>query len=292
MTRSSERSKRVLCADRAFAAWLVASAMALVVPGCAGPPPSTRPVQEGPEGYVRLESCEHNPAQTVRKFSHPLPLSEEDWARILRQISVQPQRRVLPSIGAGEARPMLAFDEKAQQFLARALREAFSKARSDEWVVFFLSHPRDERGDLRGGAEVTEVTSGGWFAEGGRLHLVLANYRFALTVRRALEQMRERPFRPVGEARYELVPSAHQTLQTDSGCVLMKSPRAQGPGLVVELQPFLSLYDGPPQPRQSSGSQGASSVEERLRILKRLREQGLITEEEYESKRQKLLDEL
>jgi hypothetical protein len=37
---------------------------------------------------------------------------------------------------------------------------------------------------------------------------------------------------------------------------------------------------------------GGYSAEERLRALQRLRDQGLVTEEEYRLKRQKLLDEL
>lgn len=238
---------------------------------------------------MRLEARETGEA---RRFAHPLSLDEADWQTILQGIRVQPRKRLLPSIGAGQAVPREAFTESEQRYLARHLSQAFAQARPYEWVVFFLAQPRDQEGDVRGGPGVTEAASGGFFVQDGQLHLLLANYRFAITMRDVVETIRSDPMRPAGDAFYELVAGPHQTMAADEGPGLRMPFRARIPELVIEYQAWLTRPDQKPEDPDASQSDKPRSPEDRLRTLQRLREQGLITEEEYRGKRQKLLDEL
>lgn len=238
---------------------------------------------------MRLEARETGEAM---RFAHPLSLHEADWETILRGIRMQPRKRFLPSIGAGQPGPREAFTESERRYLARHLSQAFSQAKPDDWVVFALSQPREEDGDVRGGPGVTEVTSGGFFVEGGQLHLRLANYRFAITMRDVVEKIRNDPLRPGGDAFYELVAGRHQTIGADEEPGFTVPFRTQVPELVIEYQAWLTRPDQKPGDPDASEPKKPQPIDERLRTLRGLWDDGLITEEEYRQKRQKLLDEL
>lgn len=144
---------------------------------------------------------------------------------------------------------------------------------------------------MRGGAGVTEATSGGFFVEEGQLHLLLANYRHAVTVKAVLSTIRENPMRPASEALYELVEGPHQTVRADAGLGLGRVFRAV-PELVIDYRAWLTRPDKKLEHSEAVAPQKPQALEDRLRALQRIWEQGLITEEEYRLKRQELLDEL
>ena len=54
------------------------------------------------------------------------------------------------------------------------LSKAFAQAQTDEWVVFGLTRSGSQR--------LTELTTGGWYVDGSLPHIVLANYRKAVTM--------------------------------------------------------------------------------------------------------------
>lgn len=278
-------------------AWRAAVVAAFIIwiTGCGGPARFTRTVSSDGENYVRLEArYGHGQGYgydgAAMPFTHPVVLSETEWERILKKIHVQPRKRLL-SIGAMQTDPRAAFDERERQYLAGRLAKAFSMARRDEWVVFCLRRQQEEGEDLRGGPGIMDMTSGGFFVEGELLHLVLANYRYAVSMPIIQEQIKDNPLRPAGDALYELVPSRHQRARQvptiNTSWDLTQPLRAQLSELVVEYQVLLSLPD---ETMLEPGLR--PPLEERLRTLKRLHEQGLITDEEYRVKLQKLLDEL
>jgi hypothetical protein len=284
---------RSVCGRAAWLAVVVAALMFMT--GCGGPVRFTRTVSSDGENYVRLEArYGHGQGYgydgAAMPFTHPVVLSETEWERILKRIRVQPRKRLL-SIGAGHPDPRAAFDERERQYLARHLAQAFSMARSDEWVVFCLRRQREEGEDLRGGPAIADMTSGGFFVEGEQLRLALANYRYAVSMPIVQEQIRDYPLRPAGDALYEFVPSRHQKARQvptiNTSWDLAQPLRAHLSELVVEYQALLSLPD-----ETMLEPDLRPPLEERLRTLKRLHEQGLITDEDYRVKRQKLLDEL
>ena len=275
--------------------WLAGVLIFWTVQGCGGPVRYTRVVKENPEQVVRLEARygqgqSHGYDGAVMPFDHPTAFGRIEMETILRGVRVQPRKRLL-TLGATESGPKEAFTESERRSFAPVLVEAFAKARPDEWVVFFLSHPRGGEADHRGGPGVTEVTSGGFLVEGRHLHLLLANYRSAVSMPLILDRMRDDPLRPAGEVFYELVPGVHQTVRQfdsiKSPWDLIKSFRIGLSELAIDYQAARIVPD-----ESMRALDGGHSTEERLRALQRLRDQGLVTEEEYRLKRQKLLDEL
>ena len=188
---------------------------------------------------------------------------------------------------------MSAFTEEEITYLSETLSKAFAQAQPNEWVVFGLSRA--------GSQGLTKLTTGGWYVDGPSLHVVLANYRKAVTMSGTRQLLWERPLRPEAGSSYDLVAGNYQTILRESGSALnflTSSPSE----LAIAYQ---SLLLG--EPVAASVSQETSSVdqsparspkivppplsiEERLQVLKGLQTQGLITEEEYRAKKQQLLD--
>lgn len=254
-----------------------------LLPSCAGPSFYPRAIHETEDRYVRLEA-RYGPGQEgeALRFSHPVPLSETEWSRILEGVHVKPHRWILP-IGNQEVTLEPVFDEHDRQYLATYLAKAFSKARGDEWVLFYMSDSREPK--------VAEITSGGFFVEGDDLHLVLANYRQPVSMSFIQQKIWRDPLSPSGKTYYEIIPGEHQTLQTYWRWYPTKPLLAHPSELVIDYRAILSLSERPAATNVAPGGT-RYELEKKLRILQRLRGQGLITEEEYRLKRAKLLDEL
>jgi hypothetical protein len=244
---------------------------------------------EEQDRFVRLQGSSPGlQRDRVPNFSHPVTLRPEEWKIILSNLRVQRQGEpvVLFALPKGPITDALTYDEI--DYLSRTLSNAFAKAQPTEWVVFGLSRPR--------GPEVSEITTGGWFMEGSHLHLLLANYRYAVTAPNVRELVWENPLSSQVNV-YELVAGDHQTVIHDKEAGLLRTTVNE---LSIAYQ--LLLLDEPLStsalPNGSSSSlllQPQSkhlSMEERLKTLKQLRDQGLITEEEYRSKRTRLLEQL
>jgi len=271
--------------------WVVLwMALLEIVAGCSGNVWHAASTVEGEERYVKVVA----PAAAGNDFAvsplaHPIVLPEANWARILGDIYVKPRKRWL-TLGESTSLPVFAFNENDQRYLAHHLAQAFSRVKPSEWVVFYLAHTQP--------SEVTEITSGAFFVQQGHLHLLIANYRYAVTVPLLQQQIRDHPLRASGESFFEFVPRARQTVATEHTWDLPKPLMAEFRELLVEMDEILSPGQDPSlegQPSRFKTTDGAEPVapfEERLRTLDRLLSQGLITQEEYKLKRQKLLDKL
>jgi hypothetical protein len=211
------------------------------------------------------------------KFAHPVALGETEWAHLLDNIVIQEQKKLL-ALGTTRSAPRPAFDEDEKRYLAKHLAEGFQKARSDEWVVFYLSHPREPG--------VVEIDSGGFFIEEGRLHLIVANYRQPVSMVFIREQIWNDPLRPAGDSFYDVIPQDHQTLQTIRRTDLTQSLLKRVSDLSIDYSAQLN------DDVSGDGEVAGSSIEDRLRILKRLRDRDLISEEQFRMKQERLLERL
>jgi hypothetical protein len=219
-------------------------------------------------------------------LAHPISLDETEWARILGDLSVRPRTRWL-AFGEKEAKPIAAFSESDQRFLARHLADTISQIGPSKWMVFYLSHPQD--------SGVTEVTSGALFVQHGQLHLLLANYRYAVTVSSLNRQIREHPLWAKGESFFEFMIRPDQIVVTEPLWDLPKPFLAKFTELMVDIKKPVPLDNSRALQKSSEllsqeGIESVMSLEGRLRALDRLYRQGLITQEEYRLKRQQLLD--
>jgi len=269
---------------------LAALALGLVCEACLGPVRDTRPVREEQDRFVRLEARHGDQRRAgSTRFAHPFPLSPEEWTRILSSIRVQTRKDTVLFTTAKDP-PTEAFEPDEIGYLSAALSEAFSRAHPDEWVVFGLSRDRSP--------QAVELTTGGGFVDGPRLHFILANYRHSVPRSNAYGRVWQDPLRTDTAPYFELVEGNFQTLVRAQGIAsgLLKN---DGPELAIEYKALLTS-----QPREAGGGGAVENqpapreplkppdarIEERLRVLKRLWDQGLITEEEYRQKKKQLLD--
>jgi hypothetical protein len=259
----------------------------MLLGACEGSIRYTRPVVETEGRYVKLDArygYGHHLGYDGKSmhFTHPFSLGETEWAYLLAQVHIQLSKGFL-GIGREHLDPHEAFTKSEQSYLAKYLAQAFEMARPDEWVVFYLSHPRQGESD----SSVTEVTSGGLFLRETKLYLIFANYRYGVTMGSLLDQVRGDPLRPAGDHRYEFVPGTSQTTQEVKLWNLSQPLRAYNLELVLDYQTLLTT------PLEGDRSPSSTlSIEARLERIQRLYEKGLLTEEEYQRKRQSLLDEL
>ena len=233
------------------------------------------------------------------RFTHPFNLSPDEWMRLLSCIRVQSHKDSFLFTTAKDP-PTEAFTPDEIAYLSAKLSEAFARAHPDEWVLFGLSQARTP--------QLAEITTGGWFVEGPALHLILANYRHAVTKASVHEQLWEDPLHSDAALYVEFVPGDYLTLGHGthrlSGFLL-----ARGSELSIAYKPLLEAKPVLPPATQPIGTSPretgerpplkldpaispSQTIEERLRTLKRLWEQGLITEEEYREKKKQLLEKL
>jgi hypothetical protein len=270
--------------DSRAARWLGAVSLATLVlgtialSGCSRPYLFMRTINEEENRSVRLQA-RYGEGQdgAALKFAHPVALGESEWAHLLGNVVIQEQKKIL-ALGAAQPAPRSAFDEDEKRYLAKHLAEGFQQARPDEWVVFYLSHPRE--------SGVVEIDSGGFVIEGDRLHLFVANYRQPVSMAFIREQIWNDPLRPAGDRLYDVIPQDHQTLQTVRRTDLTRSLLKQASDLSIDYSAQLN------DDVSGDGEVVGRSIEDRLRILKRLRGQGLISEEQFRIKQERLLERL
>jgi hypothetical protein len=206
-------------------------------------------------------------------------LSHDDWERILAGIQVQSRKDSF--IFTREKNPQEpAFSPAQIAFLAPGLSRGFARAHPDEFVVFGFTEPR---------SRLSEITTGGWFAEGQVLHLILANYRHAVTTSQVRDQLWRDPLSSNTSPSFDVVPGEYQKLSRSKSVVAIFSPHAQELLIaykdLLDASPAVIAPSAPAMQRQSE-----ASLEDRLRNLKSLRDKDLITEQEYQSKKKSLLD--
>jgi len=251
--------------------------------GCSGVAPGTeRPCFSCDEQrLVRIVPLTQGVAEK-RLLHHPLVLQRQEWESLLRRVKVRSVHR--PLLGAayqGDTEP--AFTDEEVGYLGEALQRAFEQVSLQEQVVFALARPSQ--------AGLDQVTSGAWFAEEGGIHLRLANCRVAVTMPSIRKQIWRDPLFAQAGAFYEFVPGDGQSLTRSSRDG--RNPFRSDPDeLVIEYQLATGARPDPVSSEPSAQPVPPRSLEEQLSLLKRLREQGLITEDDYRAKKQQLLDRL
>lgn len=258
---------------------------------CAGPPPARIVCGQCEEDdrFVRLQARNDAGGPDRRPFAHPAQLSRQDWTILLRSLRVQRIEEAFPLLAskgtAGEA-----FTEEEAAYLSETFAKAFAKAGPDDWAVFALTR--------KASPEISELTTGACYLEGERLHLLLANYRYPVTmpgVRRLLWDQPLYAYPPF----YAMAAGDFQTVARRHG--LQGRLLASGiPDIAIEIKPVLLAALGPkpaaPQGQADGGPTDSApsglSLEESLALLQRLKDRGLVTEDEYREKKRQLLKRL
>jgi hypothetical protein len=276
-------------AIRKSARLVCAMALSLLSATCTTVTQAPVSVQEDPNHFIRIEG-RYGDARRERstRFEHPLTMTPAEWQRVLRSVQVQSRKDTFLFTTAKNP-PEAAFSPEQIVYLSEGLSKAFGGAHPDEFVVFGFSETRVP--------PLAEITTGGWFVEGQRLHLVLANYRHSVSMMRIRDQLWKDPLHSDTSPSYDIVPGPNQTIGREKGLVGLLS--AEAPELLIDFKTLLGAKPLPSPALSPAGSRkdvpappspDEPSLEERLRVLKNLRDQGLITDEEYRQKKKQLLD--
>lgn len=142
----------------------------LLLSACAIPMVPYRAVYEDPVNYVRLEVDDSVlPEWAPSAHVHPKAFRPEDVSRILSGISVKERRIWLQRWLQGDAPLVPAFRPEELALLSQQIAEAFSEARPDERVTFYISQPQTSVKRI--------ITTGGLYIHGTELHFILGNWQ-------------------------------------------------------------------------------------------------------------------
>lgn len=240
---------------------------------------------EEADRFVRLQMpTKDRSVEGAQPFSHPFHWSAEQWKPLLRSIHVQKRGQGVFFFPAPNGPTLQAFTPAEVDYLSETLARAFAQAEPSEVVVFGLTSPKTD--------EMTEITTGAWFVKGMQLHLVFGNYREAVTMSTVRDLLWQDPLHMIAGALYEFVPGPHRSLTREDDWIgTFLIPEAPQLALIYQQ---LSLGTHPVEGGHLTGSPPSahpdSSLEGKLQRLKQIREDGLITDDEYAAKKKTLLD--
>ena len=269
--------------------------LAAIGMGCATSKTVSRPILDEAYNKVRLEAWLDDSGKPVPLgFEHPVEISETDLSRILQSIQiVDPPGMLSRLILKAKATPEPAFTKKEADFLANPLASALKSAKPNERVVFFLNHRRS--------AYKGTTSSGVVFIKDNRLNVILGWHRRGNQPGKPDIVIGGKPFPSSNDQPFYAIAGNFQSIVEER-----TAPGGQEtvfPKRWVSID-YPALLESPPQtagpvPGTSAaapegGEETAAApdltLEEKLRTLHRLQEEGLITEEEYTEKKKALLE--
>ncbi|MCG3110347.1 MAG: hypothetical protein MCM46_00870 [Candidatus Manganitrophus sp. SB1] len=253
---------------------LLAVSVCLMLAGCFGPKEPPRYLDEGEGHLVRLDRVD--PAE---QYDHPAEIELETIQAVLNSIVVRHEVSFLNRLLTQQKEIRgAAFTPEEATLLAERLKRALAIATPEERAAFFLTSQKNSM--------TTLITSGVAYVKEKEIHLIFGNDRTALSNEHRPHIPRENPLYSFEPGSFAILPQSHQR-------------KLSGEGRRVEAiaVDFAALVAPPPEPIASEDEKPALSsegtpLEAQLRLLKKLREEDLITEEEYKEKKSELLKTL
>jgi hypothetical protein len=212
-------------------------------------------------------------------------------------VTVKRRAGLVSAIFGSAPRAMLS-EEQAER-LGTPLSKALAEATVEEAAVFYLNEPES--------GEQARITSGGLYVRNNELTVRLANYQYIIPwgeqatggPRVTLRVARDNPFSAYPESDYQLVAGPGQKFPGGDRSWMGRFFGTPSRSVIVALSltpeppvspPASEAAAAPAAPPPAISAPSASSqFEEKLRTLKKLRDDGLISESDYEMKKQELL---
>ena len=255
--------------------------MVWIATSCASGPAPTRYLLDQPDKTVGMEVTYREGSP---EYSHPVTVNPELLDQVLQHIEVQPSS-LLDRLTGGSVTIQKAFSEEQRSILIQPLSKALNQATSLETVTFYWATPRDHG--------LWEVTSGGLYRQDDDLHVVLPNYRQTIPANNPPQTARNHPLAQLGESLHSL--KAINPLRQLSHSVASELWSPQTPHFVVPLKALAEIRSPSDLPAVTTSiPQGEphEPIKQRLKNIEELRKEGLLTEQEYQHKRQEILEGL
>ena len=253
----------------------------LLAVSCSSSSSTTRFLVNQPDRTVGMEITYREGSP---EYSHPRNLSPGVLEQALSSIEVQPSS-LLDRIAGASSHAQEAFTKEQREFLANQLSTAFQKVTPLETVTFHWATSR--------GNGIWEITSGGFHLQENNLHLILPNYRHTVSGKHQSQKPRNQPLSQLGEPLHSLkVMAPARQLKHD---MLTELWAPQTPHFVFALNDLTNapLPSGNQQAESSTQPlKSSKSIKQRLKRLEKLRQEGLLSDKEYQDKRQEILEEL
>lgn len=235
-----------------------------------------RYLDEGENHMIRLEKEKSAPG-----YSHPADLDLAGWEKALGSMVVSHPVSLLKRIFIQKSEivgPAFTPDEVA--LFAGKFKTAAERATPDEHIAFLLTSGKTHLS--------TEVTSGIAYFKGRELNFIFANHRTSFSSQRHPQVPRDAVLHSYDQDGFQLVAQPHQTK--------MKSDSLETGQEGISIDYAAVSAEVLPAPAETGKKEAATleslNLEGRFQLLKKLKEEGLITEEEYAGKKKELLNML
>ena len=264
------------------AAWLRLATVIAVNPGCALGPVISKVVFEDEHRLVRLDVTYRTGGQ---EHSHPVTLDPDVLMAALQAMTVTGRGSLLSGrLGANPPVLPQAFSEEQVQFFAPLLARALDRASPLEEIVFYVNEPR--------GSGIREISSGSFYVQGEDLHLILANYRYAVAGELMAEKARANPLIVLGESWYQVTAGPQGRIEPSGSWKGMTGTAPQHL-VMLNIKNRLPVNKAPGRTTSQEVDKfphQPTSVAEKLRMLRALKEAGLLTLQEFETKQRQVID--
>lgn len=266
-----DKVNRILERNGRTAGWLAIS-VCFILTGCFGPKEPPRYLDEGEHHLVRLERVEE-----TERYDHPAEIEVETLQSVLKSIVVRHEVSFLNRLITQQSETRrAAFTPEEVILMSDRLKTALAMAAPEERVAFFLI---SQKNSFR-----TSITSGVVFVKGKEVHLIFGNDRTVMSGDHHSYVSYDNPLHSYEPGSFEVLPQTHQRKLPSNG-------RRKVEAIAVDYAALMTSAPGPvaPQEEKPTLSSEGSKLEADLRLLKKLREEGLITEDEYKEKKAALL---
>jgi hypothetical protein len=241
-------------------ALVLLTGLALVLSACATGPDLDLTIHESERGAVYVERFPDRSFQA----SHPVTLSADTMARVLRGVVVKDSRGVLGKLFASTSKQeaIRAFRDEDVEYLAPLLAEGLTRAASDQQVGFrvvqvgastdspiarlsfcvdSVRFPGTCESELPSGAISEESTAGSLYAYGRSLYLTLTEYRYRTKRAEMSTTANRRIFNPAGMANHTVQFIPESAKRPDS----YRTARSTDATLVIDYELLATMPTAP-----------------------------------------------
>jgi hypothetical protein len=240
-----------------------------------------RIVHQTPDFLIVLDKGGEEVSSFFSPYDHPATISPERLRLLLMSVKVQPRTGLLNSIISGEKKWRHLFDSETVQAVAIRISQALAEAGPSERINFYHTLPKD--------SNTVSITSGFLLVKEERFHLRVNHYLSPL--RKGFPPTsvgRGMPSSEKGKYAFALPEGEHMTHRRFKNILGFSGSDPRW--LVIDSAALSFPAPNPSLPSKDSSSPLSTKVmEEKLRTLKHLRKENLITEEEYLEKKRSIL---